>query len=138
MSGNPWEANITDAAFGTTLRDMLTHLGVSDSDDLEQSKAYDVNLTEDLFIEKLRRADKIVAARRQKSLESRLRLIVSDVEEVLSYDAMDEMHNGCKRIASTVTTLSATELLDTISKDYDRKKSLLTIDIDPEYQGIRF
>jgi len=147
---NPWETDAAEAAFGPHLRKLLANTvpplptpGNRGGDDRAGDEANN-NATEqdgntnddneDVFIAKLRAADRRCATARQRQLRKKVAAIQAEVASILSPGALAELETMLGQIAARMGPIADRAALENMTADYTRKKGAVCLCLEVENQ----
>ena len=123
MSGNnPWQPDVADVAFGSSLKRLLSSSTTTNVDVTEP--------VEDAFIQRLRTADHLLQDRRKIHLQGKLDVIHAEVREILSPTALTELEMMLNQVSSRMAPIADQVMLSNLTKDYNRKKDAVCLKVD--------
>ena len=124
---NPWESDVAEQAFGSSLKKLLSSSSSSTNVDVPEP-------TEDSFIQRLRTADQLLQDRRKIQLQAKLDVIHAEVRDILSPAALSELEMMLNQISSRMAPIADRVMLSNLSTDYQRKKDAICLKVDIDNQ----
>jgi hypothetical protein len=132
---NPWENDPIGSAFGHAMRQLImSPLSAGQVNEFQGGKSATAESPRFDFLDRLRAADAAVRSRRMSSLNRKLDNINSEVAGILSEESLADIENMLLSVSSSMESISSHSILENISKDLFRKRTVICIDADVQNQ----